>query len=123
VQSRPLFCRTIAVDDMLSILRGDRHVMMFFDWSAFGNLLSRVGITLGWSSRKEGRREKAKPRYDRLLLVGERMPILTCGGASIHLGDSQLLRVFFDGVRPSTLVAHFKRDFEVMARRLGTSAG
>jgi hypothetical protein len=117
VQSRPLFCRNLAVEDMLSILKGKKCVLMFFDWSAFSHLLSQLGVTLEWSSRKGGRREKSKPQFDRLLLVGDRMPILRCGDTTLHLGDSRLLRIFFDGVRPSTLAAHCKRTFELLAER------
>ncbi|MGA3143487.1 MAG: hypothetical protein ABSF10_10720 [Verrucomicrobiota bacterium] len=123
VQSRPLFCRDLAVEDMVSILKGKKHVMMFFDWSAFAHSLSQLGVTLEWSSQKQGRREKSKPRYDRFLLVGDRMPILKCGDVTMHLGDSRLLRIFFDGIRPSSLAAHLKQAFELLPQRFDNKSG
>lgn len=115
--SRPLFCRDVAIEDMLAILKGTKIVMMCVDWSALAHSLLQLGITLEWSSRKEGRREKSKPRSDRLLLVGDQIPILKCGGAVMQLGDSQLIRIVFDGVRPSTLAASYKRPLDLLAQR------
>ncbi len=117
IQSRPLFSRDLVLDDILSIIEGRKHVLMFLDWSLLSRCLAEEGIKLEWSSRKEGRREKSKPRSERFLLIGDRMPSLNYREATIQIGETHVVRMCFEGVRPSTVVSQFKKTFEILEPR------
>src|SRR4029079_1269592 len=52
----------------------------------------------------DGRTQQAKPKAQRLLTNGERVPGIQSGDGNYVGGFSKLYRVFFDGITPSSVV-------------------
>jgi hypothetical protein len=105
----PLFLRPLKAETIRDVLfDGLMHsVYLFLDYKALGEIVAEQGADLAWSTFKEGRTQQAKPKGQRLLTIGERVPRIQLPNGSYIRGFSKLYRVFFDGITPSSIVAQY----------------
>ena len=80
---------------------------LFLDFKTLGQIVGEQGAELAWSTFKEGRAQQAKPKAQRLLTIGERVPRFQLRDGNYIDGFSKLYRVFFDGITPSSVVAQY----------------
>jgi hypothetical protein len=80
---------------------------LFLDYKSLGEIVGEQGAELAWSTFKEGRIQQAKPKAQRSLTIGERVPRIQLGDGSYIKGFSKLYRVFFDGLTPTSIVAQY----------------
>jgi hypothetical protein len=108
-ESIPLFLRQLKTETIRDVLfEGLMHsVYLFLDWKALGEIVVEQGAELAWSTFKEGRTQQAKPKAQRLLTIGERVPRILLGDGHYIEGFSKLYRVFFDGITPSSIVGQY----------------
>lgn len=104
-ESLPIFLFEISPKNVLDILLKNIVVLMFLKWNNLKNLYEKNGISLKWSSKKEGRREKSKPGLKRRgYILGERIPMLKKGERELWIGPGIPARIYFDGIRPKCIV-------------------
>lgn len=101
--SYPIFLKNIGDTDIVDIISGNVVIMFYWDWDGFIKLINNLGGKFEWSSKKQGRRENAKPAKTRCLVVDERIPIISKGEATMHMGCTSMVRTFFDGIRPEAI--------------------
>jgi len=108
-ESIPLFLRPLKTETIRDVLfEGLMHsAYLFLDFKTLGEIVGEQGAELAWSTFKEGRTQQAKPKAQRLLTIGERVPRIQLGDGSYIAGFSKLYRVFFDGITPSSVVAQY----------------
>jgi hypothetical protein len=108
--SRPLFLRRFSPEHVADVLHGDliQRVLLFFDWDAFAAVVAEAGGRLAWTTKRIGRRERARPGGPTLLIIGDRIPrIELANGFGMNLGGSEISRVLYDGARPSTVAQEY----------------
>jgi hypothetical protein len=108
-ESIPLFLRQLKTETIRDVLfEGLMHsAYLFLDYKTLGDIVGEQGAELAWSTFKEGRTQQAKPKTQRSLTIGERVPRFQLGDGSYIKGFSKLYRVFFDGITPSSVVAQY----------------
>jgi hypothetical protein len=108
-ESIPLFLRQLKPETIRDVLfDGLMHsVYLFVDYKPLGEIVGDHGAELVWSTFKEGRTQQAKPKAQRLLTIGDRVPRFQLADGSFIEGFSKLYRVFFDGITPSSIVAQY----------------
>ncbi len=82
-------------------------VFLFLDWNELGRIVADLGAKLIWSSKKKGRSERAKPKMQRLLSFGNRIPRVQLGGGKYVEGFSKTYRVFFEGFTPTSIATQY----------------
>jgi hypothetical protein len=107
-ESIPLFLRPLKTETIRDVLFEClmHSAYLFLDWKTLGEIVIEQGAELAWSTFKEGRTQQARPKAQRLLTIGERIPRIQGEGNYIE-GFSKLYRVFFDGITPSSVVAQY----------------
>lgn len=108
--SMPLFLRQLSAIHVADILHGPllQRVCLFFDWDQFGKLVVQAGGEFLWSTRRAGRRARAKPGGQGAWTIGDRIPrVQLPNGFGMQLGASEFLRIWFDGIRPFTIAEEF----------------
>lgn len=105
--SLPIFLYNISSRNILDVLLDRIVVLMFLNWNEFKNLFMEKGFYLTWSSKKEGRKEKAKPLKKRLLTIGDRIPIIKTQKHEIELGAGTTYRIYYNGIRPKCIVDQY----------------
>ena len=73
-------------------------MFLFLDWYELGHIVADLGAELAWSSAKMGRSQRAKPKLQRLLSVGDRIPRLQLSDGNYVEGFSKIYRVLFEGI-------------------------
>jgi hypothetical protein len=108
-ESIPLFLRQLKSETIRDVLfEGLMHsAYLFLDLKTLGEIVGEQGAELAWSTFKEGRTQQAKPKAQRLLTIGERVPRFQLSDDNYIEGFSKLYRVFFDGITPSSVVAQY----------------
>jgi hypothetical protein len=108
-ESIPVFLRQLKTETIRDVLfDGPMHsAYLFLDWKMLSEIVSEQGAELVWSTFKEGRTQQAKPKMQRLLTIGERVPRIQLSDGNYIEGFSKLYRVFFDGITPSSVVAQY----------------
>jgi hypothetical protein len=119
----PLCCRDISVEHMLEIVSQKTSVLMAFDWIAFGQLLKANAVELNWSSVKEGRREKSRPRKERRFVIADKIVSISKGEAKNFIGSRHLLRIYFDGPRPASVAKQMSLILDIQIKRLAETEG
>ncbi|MGZ8176053.1 MULTISPECIES: hypothetical protein [Methylobacter] len=107
----PLYLANIPTEHLVEIVLGKVRVYMYFDWASFGRLADSLGIQFKWSTKKVGRRMKAQPKSLRPLVLGGCVPIIVVGEVEIMLGETQMVRVLFDLIRPEIMLRQ-KNEFK-----------
>src|SRR5260370_30926594 len=108
-ESIPLFLRQLKSETIRDVLFEVlmHSAYLFLDFKTLGEIVGDQGAELAWSTFKEGRTQQAKPKAQRLLTIGERVPRIQLGDGNYIEGFSKLYRVFFDGITPSSVVAQY----------------
>ena len=112
--SYPIFLRKLSVNNITELIAGGllTNVFMYFNWNQFGNLFKKHNGKFNWSSKKEGRREKAKSYNKRLcLVIDERIPKIYYKKGECSFTGASLIQILFDGLRPSVKVAEISETF------------
>lgn len=81
-------------------------VFLFVDWCELGRIINEMGAELSWSTRKRGRAEQSKPRLQRSLTFGDRIPRVQLGKRYWE-GFSKIYRVLYEGITPSSIAAQY----------------
>jgi hypothetical protein len=71
------------------------------------NWAERLGAELRWSSTKKGRTDRAKPKVQRMLTFGDRIPRVQLSDGKYLEGFSKIYRVLFDGITPTSIAAQY----------------
>ena len=105
----PLFLRQLEPDTVRDVLLGKLmfSVFLFVDWFELGRIVADLGGELTWSSRKKGRSERTKPKPQRALTLGDRIPRVRLSDGNYIEGFSKIYRVLFDGIMPSSIAAQY----------------
>jgi hypothetical protein len=105
----PLFSRQLEPDTVRDVLIGKLMfcVFLFVDWYEFGRIVVDLGAELVWSSAKAGRSERAKPKPQRHLTIGNRIPRVQLSDGNYVEGFSKIYRVLFEGVTPTSVAAQY----------------
>lgn len=108
-ESIPLFLRQLKTETIRDVLFETlmHSAYLFLDYKILGAIVREQGAELAWSTFKKGRTQQAKPKAQRLLTIGERIPRIQLGDGNYIEGFSKLYRVFFDGITPSSVVAQY----------------
>ncbi len=112
--SYPIFLRKLSVNNITELIAGGllTNVFMYFNWNQFGNLFKKHNGKFNWSSKKEGRREKAKSYNKRsCLVIDERIPKIYYKKGECSFTGASLIQILFDGLRPSVKVAEISETF------------
>ena len=105
----PLFLRQLEPETVRDVLIGKLmfSVFLFLDWYELGHIVADLGAELAWSSAKMGRSQRAKPKLQRLLSVGDRTPRLQLSDGNYVEGFSKIYRVLFEGITPTCIAAQY----------------
>ena len=92
-ESMPLFLRPLKTETIRDVLfEGLMHsAYLFLDFQTLGEIVGEQGAELAWSTFKEGRTQQAKPKAQRLLTIGERVPRIQLGDGSYIAGFSNCI--------------------------------
>jgi hypothetical protein len=104
----PLFLRQLEPETVRDVLIGKLmfSVFLFVDWYEVGRIIAELGAELVWSSPKKGRSQRSKPKLQRLLSLGDRIPRVQMG-TYYWEGFSKIYRVLFEGITPSSIAAQY----------------
>jgi len=104
----PLFLRHLEPETIREVLIGNLmySVFLFVDWCELGRIITESGAELSWSSRKHGRAQQSKPRLQRSLTFGNRIPRVQLGERYWE-GFSKIYRVLYEGITPSSIAAQY----------------
>ena len=117
----PLFLRQLEPEAVRDVLIGKLmfSVFLFVDWHELGCIVADLGAELAWSSVKKGRSERTKPKLQRLLTLGDRVPRIQLSDGKCLEGFSKIYRVLFEGITPTSIAAQYierlKDDEDVTA--------
>jgi hypothetical protein len=105
----PLFLRQLEPETVRDVLIGKlmASVFLFVDWYELGRIVADLGADLTWSSVKEGRSQRAKPKLQRLLAFGDRIPSVQLSDGKYVKGFSKIYRVLFEGITPTSIAAQY----------------
>ncbi len=105
----PLFLRQLEPETVRDVIIGKlmSSVFLFLDWYELGRIVADLGAKLTWSSQKKGRSERAKPRMQRLLSFGDRIPRVQLSDSKYVEGFSKIYRVFFEGFTPTSIATQY----------------
>jgi hypothetical protein len=105
----PLFLRQLEPETVRDVLMGKLmySVFLFVDWFELGHIVADLGAELAWSSAKEGRSQRAKPRPQRMFTFGDRVPRVQLRDGKGLEGFSKIYRVLFDGITPTSIAAQY----------------
>jgi hypothetical protein len=105
----PLFLRQLDPETVRDVLIGKLmfSVFLFVDWHNLGRVFADLGSELRWSSVKEGRSERAKPKWRQMLTIGDRIPRIHLTNGHYIEGLSKIYRVLFDGITPRSIAAQY----------------
>jgi hypothetical protein len=100
--ARPLYLRTLPPAQIASLTLGvlRENVMLYLDWTCFGQLIQKAGGELKWGSPRDVGRARAMHPGLRPPIIGGRLPQIHVGEAIEHVTDPNLIEMFFDGVTP-----------------------
>lgn len=100
----PMFFKPIGKDRIIDILLGKLKVIMIVDLDQLIEFFNAGGLKARWMSRKETFKHMAVKRpKTKTFCLGNRAIELEVDGMSIVLGDTFLIRLLFDNVKPSSL--------------------
>jgi hypothetical protein len=104
----PLFLRQLEPETVRDVLIGKLmfSVFLFIDWYELGRIIAELGAELAWSSTKRGRSQRSKPKQQRLLSFGDRIPRVQLNKRYWE-GFSKIYRVLFEGITPSSIAAQY----------------
>jgi hypothetical protein len=104
----PLFLRQLEPETIRDVLIGKLmfSVFMFVDWYELGRIVADLGAELVWSSPKYGRSVRSKPKAQRSLTVGDRLPRVQLNKRYLE-GFSKIYRVLFEGITPTSIAAQY----------------
>lgn len=110
----PLFLRPLEVNDVLDLLYGKLtgRVLLFFDWLRFADVVHAAECELTWV--------KPRPHEGHYvdLRVGKKTPrIGRPGGWGMRLGGWMMTEMLANGVRPSSVAAHYRESIRQFAAR------
>jgi hypothetical protein len=105
----PLFLRELEPETVRDVLIGKLmfSVFLFVDWYELGRIVADLGADLTWSSAKEGRSQQAKPKPQRPLTLGDRIPSVRRSDGKYVEGFSKIYRVLFEGITPTSIAAQY----------------
>jgi hypothetical protein len=105
----PLFLRGLEPETVRDVLIGKLmfSVFLFVDWHELGRTVGELGAELRWSSTKKGRTDRAKPKVQRMLTFGDRIPRVQLSDGKYLEGFSKIYRVLFDGITPTSIAAQY----------------
>ena len=103
--SYPIFLKEFETEQILDLILGQTRILFYIDWQQFKVLLNQVGLDFYWSSKKQGRRFKAKTKNLRPLIIGDKIPIIRRGDVEIMMGPGQLDVLLSIGIRPRVLIS------------------
>ena len=112
--SSPLFVRKFCDQCMMDITFGAIQVLLYLDLAAFTKMAAKEGISLATLSKRESNKTKAEIRKEgstqqiRFWEADGRILTATCQDETTMLGDGLLVRLFFDGTRPRSLLQFMK---------------
>ncbi len=100
----PLFYKPIGKDHIIDILLGKLKVILIVDLNQLIAFFNASGLKARWLSRKESFKHKAtKQPKTRPFFHDNRVIEMEVDGMSIVLGDTFLIRLMFDNVKPSSI--------------------
>lgn len=105
----PLFLRPFDPETVRDILLGSlkERILLYFDWIEYSRIIEGLGATLTWSSRKAGRAQHSLPHHQRVMTVGERIPVVSLPDGRSIQGHSRVYRVLFEGILPSIVAGQY----------------
>jgi hypothetical protein len=105
----PLFLRQLEPETVRDVLMGKLMfcVFLFVDWYELGRIVADLGAELTWSSAKKGRSQRVKPKLQRLLSFGDRVPRVQLSDGNYLEGFSKIYRVLFEGITPTSIAAQY----------------
>jgi hypothetical protein len=104
----PLFLRQLEPETIRDVLIGKLmfSVFLFVDWYELGRIVADLGAELVWSSPKYGRSVRSKPKAQRSLSVGDRVPRVQLNKRYVE-GFSKIYRVLFEGITATSIAAQY----------------
>lgn len=114
--AKPLFLRPIGSKLVAEVLLGDAmdRVFLYLDWEKFGELVRDKRATFRWSTEKETRRLLSQQRELQPPIFRGKVPLVEQGEAKMFVTDPNLVEVFFDGERPTSLVEKLMKTLSHM---------
>ncbi len=105
----PLFLRQLEPETVRDILIGNLmfSVFLFVDWSELARIVTDLGAQLTWSTAKKGRSQRTRPKPQRLLTIGDRIPRVQASDGRYVEGFSKIYRVLFEGITPTSVAAQY----------------
>jgi len=110
----PIFYRKLSENNISELIAGKllNNVLMYFNWSKFGDLFTKHKGKFRWSSKKEGRREKSVTFSKRTcLVIDDRIPKIYYEKGDCSLTGANLIQILFDGIKPSSIAARISEIF------------
>ncbi len=111
----PMFMRNLSDDNINEITTGTllTRAFLYIDWHQFGKLFRAYDGTFFWSSKKEGRREKAQKFNKRTCMVlDDRIPTIEYKWGKTAITGANLIRILFDGLCPRTIAAQLSEIYD-----------
>ncbi|MGM1052867.1 MAG: hypothetical protein ACQEXO_10765 [Pseudomonadota bacterium] len=107
----PVLSRGIPKEFMFDILFGRVVVRLGLDLDEFINLCNSMGLKARWSTRKEAEKIKKDTKGLLSYTVNKKMVLIESPHGEVPLSDGVLLRIFYHGMSPVSVVKMLKNMF------------
>ncbi len=111
----PIFLYDLSTTNVHDLIFGQITVLSFIAWHKFAPLIKKHGMDFEWSSKKEGRREKANLTSSNVFCITDKIPTIIKDGDRLFIGPGYVKRMLFDGIRPSCIA---KQSLEFMEAKV-----
>jgi hypothetical protein len=101
--TQPIVLKNMKEENIVDVITRRVHVILYFDWVKFSELVFQSGAEFRWSTKGEAKKYMNQPLNQRPLIIGGRVPIVTTGKKTIEIGGGTFFRAVYDGARPSAI--------------------